>query len=455
MPNGLAALALAAVFAAMLAAFNVGTARLVASGRAARMVHRDTIVHGDGARLYAWLRSAWFDRDLDTANELERCFNYPGSRESVEILKTPTGYAWNHTPVGSALLWTPFFALGHVTARGLQAAVPGIEADGYSHPYALAVALGTHVYCFLGALLLFSICARFFPPLPSLLAVLAVWLASFLPAYLFLYPTMSHALSFFSVCLFLLLWLRVRERGGLIGWCALGLAAGLAGLVRTQNLIFLLVPLAGAASGARDGGKGRGTASAALTLLFAALAFFPQAYAWKVSCGSWITIPQGGGFLHWGRPAILSVLFSSRHGLFSWTPALALGALGFPLFVRGERLLGWSLLAAFLLQLYLNSVVDDWWAGTGFGARRFDNCLPLFALGLAAAFDWLCVRRLGWLAAALTAALVLWNGLFLCQYATNRVSHSEAIDMGKMARGQPGMLADVARRLLAAGVAPN
>lgn len=438
-------LLLTVVFAAMLTAFDLGTARLIVSGKTGGMVHRDSIIHGDGARLYAWLRSAWFDGDLDTANELAHYFNYPGSRESVEIRRTPTGCAWNHTPVGCAVLWAPFFAIGHATAVWMQAAVPGIAANGYSLPYALAVALGTHVYCFLGVLLLFSICTRFYPPFPSVCAVLTVWLGSFLPAYLFLYPSMSHALSFFSVCLFLRLWLWTRERGGALRWCLLGLAGGLMGLVRTQNLLFLLVPLAGCPVSSMV--PSRECNGIVYMLACAALAFLPQAYAWRISCGAWLTVPQGEGFLHWGRPAVARVLFSPRHGLFSWTPALALGALGVPLFARRERLLGWSLAAVFLLQLYLNSVVDDWWAGTGFGARRFDNCLPLFGLGLAALFERLRGWRAGWLAAALAAVSILWNGLFLCQYASNRVSHSEAIDMRGMARGQAAMLADIARRL--------
>lgn len=440
-------LVLAAVFVAMLTAFNLGTARLVSSGRAGGMIHRDTIVHGDGARLYAWLRSAWFDRDLDTANELAHYFNYPGSREPVELRPTPTGYAWNHTPVGCAILWAPFFALGHATAVRLHETAPGVAVDGYSHPYAFAVALGTHVYCFLGALLLFSICSRFSPPLPSLLAVLTVWLGSFLPAYLFLYPSMSHALSFFSVCLFLRLWLWTRERGGALRWCLLGLAAGLMGLVRTQNLLFLFVPLAGYPVRVRMHSPEE-LSGLFFMLACAAAAFFPQLYAWKVSCGAWLTVPQGEGFLHWGRPAVARVLFSPRHGLFSWSPALLLGAIGIPLFARREKVLGLSLLAVFLLQLYLNSVADDWWAGTGFGARRFDNCLPLFALGLAAVYEGLRARRAGWLAWVLAAGLVAWNGLFLCQYAANWVSHTDAIDMAAMARGQARMAARIAERML-------
>ncbi|MEI6633234.1 MAG: hypothetical protein WCP22_05365 [Chlamydiota bacterium] len=441
-------LLLTVVFAAMLTAFNLGTARLISSGKTGGMIHRDSIIHGDGARLYAWLRSAFFDGNLDTANELSHYFNYPGSREPVELRRTATGHAWNHTPVGCAVLWAPFFALGHATAVRMHAAVPGVAADGYSPPYAFAVALGTHAYCFLGVLLLFSICARFYSPFSSFLAVITVWLASFLPAYLFLYPSMSHALSFFSVCLFLWLWLGTRERGGALRWSLLGLAAGLMGLVRTQNLIFLLVPLAGMAAELRRGEAGRAAAGAVLMSACAALAFFPQAYAWKVSCGSWLTIPQGGEFLHWGRPAVARVLFSSRHGLFSWSPALILGAVGFPLFARRERLLGWSLLAVFAIQLYLNSIADDWWAGTGFGARRFDNCLPLFGLGLAALYDRLRSRRLGRLAAILAGVFIAWNGLFLCQYAANWVSHSEAIDMSGMAKNQARIAIHIARKLV-------
>lgn len=428
-----AILVILAAFAAMLAAFNLGTARLISSGRVRRMVHRDTVVHGDGARLYAYLRSAWFDRDLDTANELRHYFDYPGSRETVPIITTRTGYAWNHTPVGCAALWAPFFLAGHATAVRMAASGTPVAADGYSFPYSLAVAAGTHVYCLLAVLLLYGVCRRWYSAFASFAAVLTVWLASFLPAYIFLYPSMSHALSFFSVCLFLWLWMKVREESGALFWGLAGLSAGLMALVRTQNIIFLIVPFADIIFSVAE--RPRPSLVLLATVCFGA-AFFPQAYTWKVTYGSWLTIPQGAGFLHPGRPAVLQVLLSPRHGLFSWTPALLIGAAGLPGFVRRERSLGLSLCAVFFVQLYLNSIVDDWWAGTGFGARRFDNCLPVLGLGTAAIYDWLRGRRLGWVVCVLALGFIAWNGLFLCQYALNWVSHSEAIDMGRMARDQ-------------------
>lgn len=440
-------LILTVVFAAMLTAFNLATARMIASGKAGKLIHRDTIVHGDGARLYAYLRSAWVDGDVDTANELDHYFNYTGSREPVGIVATPTGYAWNHTPVGCAVLWAPFFLLGHATALQMRHAGGAAALDGYSYPYTMAVAIGTHFYCFLGIVLLFLICAGYFSTTASLLAVLTVWLASFLPAYILLYPSMSHAQSFFSVTLFIWLWLKARDRGGSALWCLLGIAGGLMALVRTQNAIFLCIPVLWVLGAEQPVPPGRRLRSAILMCAFALAAFFPQMYVWKLTYGSFLTIPQGEGFLHWTRPAAWEVLFSPRHGLFIWSPALILGLIGLPAFVKRERLLGLSLLMAFVLQLYLNSIVDDWWAGTGFGARRFDNCLPMLALGIAAVYEWMRSRKIGWLAVMLTGGAIAWNGLFLCQYALNWVSHADAIDMGKMARDQGRMLLYIISRL--------
>lgn len=440
-------LILTAVFAAMLIAFNLATARMIASGKAGRLIHRDTIVHGDGARLYAYLRSAWVDGDVDTANELDHYFNYPGSREPVKIAATSTGYAWNHTPVGCAILWSPFFALGHVTAAQLRHAGKTVALDGYSHPYTMAVAIGTHFYCFLGIVLLFLICAGYFSPIASFFAVLTVWLASFLPAYVLLYPSMSHAQSFFSVTLFIWLWLRARDRGGAALWCLLGIAGGLMALVRTQNAIFLCIPALWVPGAEEPAPFKRRLRETILMAACAVIAFSPQMYVWKLTYGSFLTIPQGSGFLHWTRPAVFEVLFSPRHGLLIWSPALILGFIGLPAFVKRERLLGLSLLMALVLQIYLNSAVDDWWAGTGFGARRFDNCLPALALGIAAVYEWMISKRIGWLAAVITAGAIAWNGLFLCQYALNWVSHSDPIDMGRMARDQGRMLLYITSRL--------
>ena len=49
--------------------------------------------------------------------------------------------------------------------------------------------------------------------------------------------------------------------------------------------------------------------------------------------------------------------------------------------------LGMPLLAAVAVMIYFNACIQDWWGSAGFGGRRFDGVIPLFALGLAAFID--------------------------------------------------------------------
>jgi hypothetical protein len=72
--------------------------------------------------------------------------------------------------------------------------------------------------------------------------------------------------------------------------------------------------------------------------------------------------------------------------LFAWSPVAAAAIWGLVLLARApqSRGLGATLLAAFALQWLVGSLPSDWWAGWAFGARRFVDCTPLFAVGLAA-----------------------------------------------------------------------
>jgi hypothetical protein len=148
----------------------------------------------------------------------------------------------------------------------------------------------------------------------------------------------------------------------------------------------------------------------------AVLAFVPQMLAWSILYGTPLTIPQGEGFLAFARPEMWNVWFSTKRGLFTWSPLLVLAVIGFvPLYWR-NRTLGAAAIVIFVLETYVNSIVQDWWGGEAFGARRFVSLMPFFALGLAAFVDWIRPRvpqTAIWLA---LGALILWNNLFLLQY---------------------------------------
>jgi hypothetical protein len=145
--------------------------------------------------------------------------------------------------------------------------------------------------------------------------------------------------------------------------------------------------------------------------------------------GSPITAPQGGGFFQFLHPELLNVWFSTKRGLFSWSPILIFGLVGFVPLYRKNHLLGAAALVIFVLESYVNSIVNDWWGGEAFGARRFISLMPFFALGLAAFVDWVRPRVSQRLLFAALAAFLVWNNLFVVQYSLwlHGIGHISAI----------------------------
>lgn len=139
--------------------------------------------------------------------------------------------------------------------------------------------------------------------------------------------------------------------------------------------------------------------------------------AWHIINGKALTIPQGRSFLNFGNPALLKILFSTYNGLFSWHPITLISLCGVILFLKRELRYSSAMLLFFLLQYYLNASTQDWHGSWGFGMRRFDSCLPIFAFGLAALFDLGAQKsvRLKYLVFA-SSIFIVWNLLFLTQF---------------------------------------
>ena len=107
------------------------------------------------------------------------------------------------------------------------------------------------------------------------------------------------------------------------------------------------------------------------------------------------------------------MLFSTRHGWLSWSPIVAVAALGMPAVVRRLQWFGAGLVAIAVGELYVNASLSDWWGGAAFGARRLTDQTLLVALGLGAVFAWLLQRRLARLVYAALAAGIAWTVLLL------------------------------------------
>ena len=414
-------------------------------------------VHGDGVGYYAYAQSLVIDHDLRFEDDW-RAAN-PGFRQGRVDLSgrllpeeyTITGHLRNHFSVGPAILWAPFLGLAHAAVLVADSLGAQIPADGYSRPYLATMAAATVLYGFLGLLLAFDLARRYATDAWAFLATLGIWFASSLPVYMYFNPAWSHAHSAFSVALFLWYWQRTRGQRTLRQWMALGLTAGLMMNVYYPNAILMLVPGMEALAGyrrtlrpadgrlARWGGQLLCHACFLGVVLVALLPTFLT--RWVVYGGPFESGYPPLGEWNWTSPVWLSVLFSSNHGLLSWTPVLIPALAGLFWSWRKDRLLGGGLLFSVLAYGYFISSYPDWDGMSSFGNRFFVSLTPVFVIGLAAAFE----RFARWwnrpgsdrmLAGGALALLSLWNAGFIFQWGTQMIPARGPISWKQMAHNQ-------------------
>ena len=417
-----------------------------------RLHHVDGHLTGsDGTYYYSYLPSLILDHDLDFRNQYEVLIS---GREDAK-LHASEGRPPNKYTIGAAVLWTPFFLIGHLLALALRAAGFPIPLDGMGFTYQIPTMLGSITYGFAGVLLLHRSCCRFFSRRASAFSSVLIWLATNLIYYMIAEPSMSHACSFFAASLFLNLWLSYRPDPTLYQWLLLGLSGGLIALVRPPDATWLALPAIDLVLTAGTGWKGRLLRSIRGLIVFgiaAAIFFLPQFLIWQ---GLDATPTMHGRssaarynvHLHWFSPDVLPLLFSLSHGLFSWHPVLLFAAAGLFLLYRKNRSLAVSLTLVFASQVYMISSWYGWPGGHSFGSRMLISSLPALAFGLAALLEWTAGRRASAAIFLPAVAFVVWNALFFVQYRFGYIPKLRAITFHEMTVGKFTMLKDLPSRL--------
>jgi len=336
------------------------------------------VTGNDQPQYYSYLHSWVFDRDLDFENEYRMM---PGI---LEVMRTghPEDPAHNVAPVGTPVLWMPFYLSAHMGVYLLRLAGNDVPADGISSPYAAGVAFGSIFLAWVGMLLVYKTLSNRFSDRAAFFSTILLWLATPLLWYLTDEVWMSHACSFFSAAVVFRLWDKHREKRPMSMWAALGAAIGLAMLVRPSHIALFVLPIADTVTRIHTQ-KQIVKPVRALGLCTACMlaAFIPQLAVWWLRTG--FHVPSGNP-MQWSHPAIVKILFSAHHGLFAWHPVTLLGFVGVVFLWKRSRHLAVCIGLVLLLNLYLNASVESWYGGTSFGMRRFIGSLPFMAPSLAA-----------------------------------------------------------------------
>ena len=412
-------------------------------------------VRGDGVGYYAYVRALLIEGHLDFeqdwlhANQSFQMYRVDPDGKPKPGGYTATGHLDNHFSVGPSMLWAPFLIVTHGVVTLADRFGAHVPANGFSWPYTDTMAIATALYGFLGLLISFELARQYFRERWALLATVGIWFASSLPVYMYFNPSWSHAHAEFVVALFLWYWNRTRGARSVLQWTCLGLIAGLMMDVYYPNVLILFAPALESLRQYYDGLRGRAEDRplgklVAGNLAFVAAAivsFLPTPITREIIYGH----PFATGYADasewtWTHPHLLRVLFSSDHGLMSWTPIIFLAILGISAVWKRDRELGIALTMILVSYYYLVACYTVWDGLSSFGNRYFLPLTPIFILCLAGTFsaleEFVSARRAGFVAYGATALLVVWNLCFIFQWGMHLVSPRGPISWRTMVRNQ-------------------
>ena len=324
-----------------------------------------TALFADGRYYYVTTRSLVKDYDIDFVNEYK-------SLGMVE--KDYEGPAENIYPPGVSLFWIPLFWTANNLAGGA----------GFNLLYQSAVALTNIFLGTSGLYLVYVLLKEYFSEKIALLTAFFLFAATNLLFYIAVEPINSHAVSFFVSTIFIFYFLKYKKQK--YYYLFLGLLGGIAGLVRTQDSLILILPVIQLIKEYYKNPSPLFTKQLAIISGFL-IGFLPQLIFWKVIFGNFWYSPYFEYRFSFLNPKILYVLFNTQNGLFALTPVVLIAFIG--LFIFKKRNFQIALFGAiyFLIQLYIISAWQFYYQGGSYAIRMLITTYPLLAFGLAEIID--------------------------------------------------------------------
>jgi hypothetical protein len=329
---------------------------------------------------------------------------------------------------GMSVMYLPFFAIAHATAKPL-----GYPADGFSMPYAFMLTIGSALMAFIGLwyfrkLLLYYYTDR----VVAIVLFLLVFGTNYL-AYSTLNGTLTHNWLFTLYVLLLLntrsFYLNPNYRNA--AW--IGMITGLLILIRPSEIVSALIPLLwGIETIKANVFKQRllffkrHLKVVMLAVFFTALVASVQSIYWLYVTGEVFVYTLDYSF-SWLHPHLFDYSLSYRSGWLTYTPMMLL----LPLALIAHLFYGVNKLAFtafFLVSLYIVSAWDIWWYG-GTGGRAMVQSYPVLFFFIASLVTYLSATRyIKWLAAPFMVLFIYFNlWIFYQSYSINGVFSAQGV----------------------------
>jgi hypothetical protein len=371
------------------------------------------VIAGDAKGYYTFLPAIFINGDL-SFTDLD-----PYVHENNQFIwynETEDGTRYIKGTYGTALVYTPFFFVGH----GL-AGILGEKMDGYSYPYRLVLNFSGLFYLFFGLIFLGKLLRKFFEDHVVSITIFTIALGSNLFFYSTDHSMYTHAPNFMLLSLMLyasMMWFESYRWKWTI---TIGVCGALLALIRPIDIVFILfLPLIGITTVNDLKRRIKEIWQKRLHFLVIGvifvLVFTPQfIYNYTIS-GSIFFYSYNNERFFFGNPHILDAMFSYRNGWLLYSPLMIFSLLGMLALFKQRKELTIFVVFTFAIYLYILASWWCWWY-VGFGNRAFINVYPILAIPLAA-FVHFILRR-GIIVRFLFKAVIL-TGMIISGYQTDQ-----------------------------------
>jgi hypothetical protein len=296
--------------------------------------------------------------------------------------------------MGMAVLYSPFFLIGHIAA-GLT----GFEQTGFTMPYKLTIQLSALFYLAIGLYYLRKLLQRYFSNAATALTLTGILVGTNLYYYSSVEAPMSHAYTFSLFAIFITLVIKWFDNPNVRNSILLGLLSGLIVLIRPSNIVILLVfAFWGITQRQHISERFFLLLSRWRLVLLMAICFWvvwvAQLLYWHYNTNEWFFYSYTSQKFFFDDPMIMKCLFSYRKGWLLYTPVMFFALLGFIALYKQQREFFYPILIFTVVNFYVISCWWIWWYGGCFGMRPLIESYALLAFPMAAGLDWILKSRL-------------------------------------------------------------
>ena len=340
------------------------------------------IIAGDGLGYYSYLPARYIYHDSNYDFKwFNKAYhdNYEGGFANPEdnfIVQYQDKRINKYYP-GLSVLWTPFFAVAHISAK-----LVGYKADGYSLPYQLAIAFASLCYLFLGLFYLRKLLQKIFNnELVSTIIPIIIFYGTHLFYYTLFLNALTHVYSFTFITAFIYYTyscLNEADKRNTNMLYSILCFLILINIRPLNGLIILIIPALMPSTFSIKELKFTFHKKQLISLFAILLIILNTFIILYTQTGSVMPYTYVNERFYFNHPKLYDVLFSYHAGLFIYVPLAVISLFGIMyLKNRMQKILFPAIL---LLLLYLYS---SWWYWP-ITTRAFVDFYPIMAIMLAA-----------------------------------------------------------------------